>query len=435
MAFKRVCVIGAGPSGLASIRALNGEPFEFGIDVYDPRSNVGGIWNYSSSKEKYNDTNDLEANKVYNFSPIYDNLETNLPARCMQFTDFPFPEGSKFLFRTSVIDYLQKYAKTIGPFNLHLNTKVVSVEKTNDWAVTSENVTTGNLSTKHYDAIVVANGHFEKPIYPSVKGLEEWQQKDPKSVIHAKFYNSAKKYADKTVLVVGGSSSGCDIAVQVSSTAKKVYVSCDEESILNKIRHPYLEIIPRIDEYNVNHHAATFEDKTIKIDQIIFCTGYFYDVPFLKIPLCESRYIKNLYKHIFYVEDPSLVFVGLGKDVSPFPMAEAQSSVLARYFSGRLQLPTSDAMRQESSQELALKGARLHGLKPPKEPEYVNELHHLIEEQHLEGGFMFEKYEGEKLEARTAAAGLKLQRLTAYCEEIVRDKTKRILSLHGAGKV
>ncbi|EGV64789.1 FAD/NAD(P)-binding domain-containing protein [Yamadazyma tenuis ATCC 10573] len=386
---KKIAIIGGGPSGMASVKTLNTEKCDFDIDLYDSRANLGGIWNYFPTKSQYNDDHELVANDEYNHSPLYANLETNILYKSMEFTNFHFPEESvDFPFRTEVLDYLTKYSKTLGPYNKYLNTRVTGVEKNGDsWELVSKNVVSGEVTTRLYDAVVVANGHFEVPRIPEVDGLDEWKKRDPKSITHAKFFDTPSRYKDKTVLVVGGIASGSDIAIQSSATAKKVYVSCDETTILSNINNPFIEIIPRIESYDVNTRSVSFGgEKVSDIDEVIFCTGYLYDVPFLKLDICKKRYIQDLYRQMFYVQDPSLTFVGLGKDVSPFPFAEAQSSIIARYYSGRLKLPTSDEMKSVADEELKTKGDRLHGLKFPKEGEYINGLFQLLEDRDLLDG-------------------------------------------------
>lgn len=42
--YKRVTVIGAGPSGLAAVRALSDENAFDTIRVFERRDRVGGIW-------------------------------------------------------------------------------------------------------------------------------------------------------------------------------------------------------------------------------------------------------------------------------------------------------------------------------------------------------------------------------------------------------
>lgn len=428
---KKVAVIGGGPSGLALVKTLNGEEFEFQIDLYESRDKLGGIWNYLPTKSKYNTDEDLIKCKEYNHSPMYRKLETNILYKSMEYSNFHFPEPSEdFPFRTDVLDYLNRYSKTIGDHNPLLNTRVTSLEKVpllDSWKISSFNVKTGEKKEAVYDAVIVANGHFEVPRFPEVKGLEEWRNIDPESITHAKFYDTPDRYKDKTVLVVGGIASGSDIAIQSSATAKKVYVSCDETTILSKVENPFIEIIPRIKEYNVKDRSISFEDQTINnIDEVIFCTGYLYDVPFLKLDICKKRYISDLYNQIFYIPDPTLTFVGLGKDVNPFPFAEAQSSVIARYYSGRLNLPSTNVMYEEFNNELKNKGVALHGLKFPKEAEYINGLFKWIEQENLlDKGFIFDKYEGEKYERKKKVPEVKLRRVLGINENILKERASK----------
>jgi len=44
MAYKRVAVIGAGPSGLSAVRALADENVFDTIRLFERRDEVGGIW-------------------------------------------------------------------------------------------------------------------------------------------------------------------------------------------------------------------------------------------------------------------------------------------------------------------------------------------------------------------------------------------------------
>lgn len=380
---RKVAIVGAGPAGLACVKALNMEPVSYDIDMYDSRSFIGGVWNYLDNKSEYNSDEDVAARNEYDFSPIYRNLNTNIPHLLMEYADVHFPDNTdQFPMKEVVLDYVRKYASTIGPVNVHLNSKVVDVVKANDkWRVTVENVKTQDQICNVYDGVMVCNGHFNVPRFPKVKGLDEWMQKDRKSITHARYYDSADRFKDQTVLVVGALSSGSDIAVQLQASAKHIYVSCSPGTLLEKFTSPLIELIPRIDEYNVEDRSIKLGDKIIKgIDSVIFCTGYLYDMPFLSsLGVGKDYYIGDLYKQMFYTKDPLLTFIGLGKNVSPLPLSECQASVIARYYSGRLKLPPQSEMQQLFEAELAEKGNGFHNLKFPKEYEYINELHDWIE--------------------------------------------------------
>lgn len=426
---KNIAIIGGGPSGLAQVKALNVEPYEFEIDLYESRSVLGGIWNYTDTKSRYTRQEQLDAAKDYNFSPMYRKLETNIVHKAMEYKNIPFPENTKdFPFRTDVLAYLQNYIKTIGPCNKYMDTRVTSVSKKgNLWQLSGENVLNGTVSTKSYDGIVVANGHFETPRFPKVEGLDDWQATDPDSISHAKFFDTPDKYEGKTILIVGGFASGSDLAIQATLFAKKIYVSCDEKTVLTGEENPYVELIPRISKYDVSNRSITFEDKTIEgIDEVLFCTGYEYDIPFLDLDICRNRYIADLYEHIFYIQDPSLVFIGLCKEVAPFPLAEAQSGLTARYYSGRLKLPTKEVMQQSFEGELEKKGdAGFHSFKFPLEPEYINNLHKLLKEQDLLDGPSFDIYEGERLERRRRVPEFKLLRVIEQIKTNVAERNKK----------
>lgn len=428
---KKVAIIGGGPSGLALVKTLNAENFDFDIDLYESRNKLGGIWNYLTTKGKYNTDDELIKDKEYNHSPMYRKLETNILYKSMEYANFHFPEDSQdFPFRTDVLEYLNGYSKTIGDCNIFLNRRVFSIEKNEHdgiWTVSSFDVETGENKTISYDAVIIANGHFEVPRFPEVKGLDSWRKSYRESITHAKFYDTPERYKDKTLLVVGGVASGSDIAIQSSSTAKKVYVSCDEATVLSNVVNPFIELIPRVDEYDVTDKSITLGGRKITgIDEIIFCTGYLYDVPFLKVDICKKRYISDLYRQIFYIKDPTLSFVGLGKDVNPFPFAEAQSSCIARFYSGRLKLPPFDEMYSHFQQEFKEKSIAIHGLKFPKEADYINGLFQWLEDENvIKEGFIFDKYEGERYERKKRVPEVKLKRILAINESILKERSER----------
>jgi len=63
------------------------------------------------------------------------------------------------------------------------------------------------------------------------------------------------------------------------------------------------------------------------VDAVIYCTGYDYAFPFLEHdPLSKIRVEKNsrvrpLYKGTFYIENPSMAFFALQRNIKPLPVA------------------------------------------------------------------------------------------------------------------
>ena len=80
---------------------------------------------------------------------------------------------------------------------------------------------------KHFDHLVVANGHNRYPKFPSWatdEAANEWLRngKD-RSIVHSVYFRGPEEYAGKVILVVGSAGSGRDIASQSSGHAKKVW--------------------------------------------------------------------------------------------------------------------------------------------------------------------------------------------------------------------
>ena len=80
--------------------------------------------------------------------------------------------------------------------------------------------------TKHFDHLVVANGHNRYPEFPSWAtddGASEWLRKGrDRSIVHSVYFREPEEYTGKVILVVGSGMSGGDIALQSSGIAKKV---------------------------------------------------------------------------------------------------------------------------------------------------------------------------------------------------------------------
>lgn len=72
-------------------------------------------------------------------------------------------------------------------------------------------------STRVFDAVVVANGHYSVPRFPQLPGLAEF----PGLVMHAHNYRRPERFGGQTVVLVGASSSGVDIAEEIAASGAK----------------------------------------------------------------------------------------------------------------------------------------------------------------------------------------------------------------------
>ncbi|ODV77620.1 FAD/NAD(P)-binding domain-containing protein [Suhomyces tanzawaensis NRRL Y-17324] len=418
--YSRIAIIGGGCSGLAAAKALALEPHQFTIDLFERRNQLGGIWNYDVDKARFRPSVPSTHNGAREsvgpgglgnqfLSPMYSQLETNLLKDVMEFKDVKFPSTAPdFPSRNEVLDYVVQYSKTIpSGVNFHFLANVISLTNNADWELVVQGTHGTVASTLHYDAVVVANGHFDIPYIPDVPGLKEWDELRPNSISHAKYFDDGSKFVGEKVLVVGNYASGSDISTQLSVYAEKVYVSTRDPENTTRIPHQQVEHIGLVTNYRASTRLITTEDLTIdNIDHIIFCTGYLYDIPFLKSypdVITDGLQVHNLYKQIFYINDPSLAFVALNKFIAPMPFAESQAALIARVFSGRYSLPSQKEMDQEYSAELQAKGSgkAFHNLKFPEDVEYCNHILSLLKIQGVEDGFVGYFWDEHKKQERS----------------------------------
>lgn len=414
----KVAIVGGGPAGLAAAKAIGKEPGNFQIDLFEYQKQVGGLWNYVPDN-KNGET--APSNNGY-VTPIYREMETNITKDIMQYNNEPFPEElEKFPTRGEVARYLQNFSKTIENTQIYVNTEVVSAQKSNEkWEVKVHNHKTGKGTENTYDALVVANGHFRTTYFPEVEGLDAWKSLGHKKVIHAKFYDHAEPYRDQRVLVVGNSASGIDISTQVSTVASRVFLSSRKPDDLANLTNPIVDDIGVVKSYNEDS-SITLEDGTMieNIDSVIFCTGYLYDVPFLKnyqaeISLKTQNGFRNIHRGIFYIDDPTLLFIALQKQVAPMPLAEAQGVYVARVLSNRLKLPSAEEMHKIEKEitDKYTSESQYHFLGYPGDVNYMTEL--IDEVAKIEdglGGHEAEIWDEKRRQSRSVSGPVKKERL------------------------
>lgn len=414
----KVAIVGGGPAGLAAAKAIGKEPGNFEIDLFECQQAVGGLWNYVPGNK--NGQTAL-ANNGY-VTPIYREMETNITKDIMQYNQAPFPQNNEvFPTRGEVAKYLQDFSLTVENTKIHLNSEVVLAKKVGDeWQVDVRNHKEQTDSSSIYDVLIIANGHFRSTYYPQVEGLDNWKKEGPGKVTHAKFYDHAEPYRDQRVLVVGNSASGIDISTQLSTVASRVFLSSKRPDELANLKNPFVEDIGVVKSYNPDK-SITLENGTLieNIDSVIFCTGYLYDVPFLadyqdQITLETKNGFKNLHRGIFFIDDPSLIFIALQKQVTPMPFSEAQAVYVARVLSKRLQLPPAEEMHRIED-EITSKyesESQYHLLGYPKDVEYCNKLIDAVRSINDDlGGHNAEYWDDIRRKSRSVSGPVKSKRL------------------------
>ncbi|KAF7544286.1 hypothetical protein G7046_g9814 [Stylonectria norvegica] len=401
----RVAIIGAGPSGLAAAKYLLAEKKFSKVRIFEQRATAGGVWNYTPEAKEQGFSLPRTApsrrpdqaiwpkdgGSVEFMSAIYDSLETNIPHSLMNFTDREFPQGSSLFPRHSaVLQYLKDYAQELTPY-ISYETQVLDVAKTatGPWRVETLDLKTQQPVTEDYDAVVVGSGHYNDPFIPDIPGLVAFDKAYPDAISHSKFYRRADDYAGKKVIVVGNSASGVDVSIQLSAVAKlPILVSEREKPTPGQLveEKSWAANVPEIAEFLPDQRAVRFINGQIEkdIDAVIFCTGFHYSYPFLNslepsIVVPSGSHAAHLWEHILYTADPTLAFLSVPQRVVPFPIAEAQSAVLARIWSGRLRAPTRTEMDAWVTKEQEQRGAgkAIQLMAFPTDVDYINRLYSL----------------------------------------------------------
>lgn len=183
------------------------------IRVFDSRDAVGGIWNYhpaSTAQQEIPQTNPNPPHTIGEMarmeSPIYDNLETNIPHELMKYSDLSFPLDTQVFPRHEVVlKYLQDYAKDVLSL-ISFGTEVLDVRpqmpvNQMKWHVLHRDIKTNQNTLEEYDAVIVASGHYNQPFVPDIKGIRRWKDAYPGAMIHSKFYQKARDYKDKVKII------------------------------------------------------------------------------------------------------------------------------------------------------------------------------------------------------------------------------------------
>lgn len=207
-----MCIIGAGPTGLTTIKNLA----EAGITeliCHEAQPETGGIWAYSEDPER---------------PSVYATAHMISSKRLSQFPDFPMPETyPDYPSHQQVLDYMRAYEAHFGLSRfIRLNCRVTAIAKKpgGGWIVSIDDADGRKTHTADY--LIVCSGHHREPFVPELPGSFSGDQ------IHAGAYRKAEGLAGKRVLVVGGGNSACDIASAVCRVTDEVSLSIRSPQVI-----------------------------------------------------------------------------------------------------------------------------------------------------------------------------------------------------------
>ncbi|WAL69230.1 NAD(P)-binding domain-containing protein [Amycolatopsis cynarae] len=405
----RAAVIGAGPAGLTATKAL----LDAGVEVvtYEKGDRPGGLWVRDHTGGK---------------SPAYASLHLNTSRGRTEFADYPMPaHWPDYPSADLVAGYLAAYADTFGLTpHLRFGRTVTSVEREDAGRAWTVRTAAGESET--FDAVLVANGHnwdprLPEPAYPGTFTGTQMHAHDYASaeifrdrrVLVVGMGNSAMDIAVDAshpargpVLLsarhgvhivpkylfgrpsdaTGGALAALPWRVRqrVAETLLRLAVGRPEryglpapagglfqnhptisDTILHRLTHGEIAARPGIARFDGSR--VVFTDGTAdEVDLIVWATGYRVVVPFL-----DERWTGGdperlpLYKRVFHLQDPSLLFLGLMQSTgAALPVVEAQAKLAAAYLSGAYGLPDGPEQRRAVTAALRAATARWGDRRP-----------------------------------------------------------------------
>ena len=343
---KKVAIIGAGPSGMAQMRAFE-SAMKQGEDVpefvcFEKQSDWGGQWNYT-----WRTGVDEFGEPVH--SSMYRNLWSNGPKEGLEFADYSFDEHfgrpiSSYPPRTVLWEYI---AGRLEQSDLRQHVRFETVvrfvtwdENTQLFTVLSEHLPTQETRTETFDNIIVASGHFSFPNAPEVSGIESF----PGIVHHAHDFRGAEGFADLDVLVVGASYSAEDIGSQAFKMGAKSVTASYRSQPMGYDWPKGFEERPLVERFDGD--IAHFADgSTKRFDVVILCTGYVHKYPFLPTELALSGpntvYPEGLYLGVAWDANPNLFYVGAQDQWFTFNMFDAQAWTVRDFIMGKTPIPVA----------------------------------------------------------------------------------------------
>jgi hypothetical protein len=392
--YPRICIIGAGISGITMMKALRQRGI--GYTTFEKSDQIGGNWVFRNKN---------------GMSSAYRSLHIDSSRYSIEFDDFPFPSGyPDFPHHTQIAEYFRAYADHFGIRDgIRFDTGVERAERASDgtWRIRLDN---GEVHA--FDVLIVANGHHWDPRWPEPPFPGHF---DGIQLHSHQYIDSFTPYDlhGKRVLVIGVGNSAMDISCELShrgvaarlvvSTRRGAYVipkylfgrpldamirtkpwlPLGPQRLLGSLlirlavgrmenyglprpkhalwqTHPTVssefliragsgDITVRPNIARLEGHDVHFEDGSVEpFDAIIYATGYKISFPFFDPSLLRVEDNQfPLFKRAFKPGIENLIFVGFAQAVPAIiKFVEVQTRWLAAYLDGQYALPAVDEMER-----------------------------------------------------------------------------------------
>lgn len=198
---KRVCVIGAGISGLATAKVLTSDGFE--VVVFERAAEIGGVWASSHT---------------------YPGLRANNSRLSYGYSDFPYaPDAEEYPTAGDVRRFLWAYAAHFGLAScLRLGVSVSAVSALDDAFSVETRSADGHQETHAFDFVAVCTGVFSEPFVPAIQNRERFDG----PIVHSSQFTEELHRPGSHVVVLGGGKSAFDCATRAAQQGCTTTLVC-----------------------------------------------------------------------------------------------------------------------------------------------------------------------------------------------------------------
>ncbi|MAL98170.1 MAG: monooxygenase [Alteromonadaceae bacterium] len=382
----RVCVIGAGPSGITA--AKNCLEAGLPVTVFEKNNKVGGNWVFNAST---------------GHSSVYENTHIISSRDWSEYEDFPMPDDyPEYPNHKQLQAYFENYARHFGVINkIRFDTTVdeATRDEAGNWQIRYTGPD-GESQTETFTHLMVANGHHWNPKYPEYPGSFNG------TFMHSHDFKGVDdSWRGKRILVIGAGNSACDVSVESARLADKVALSMRSPQwflpkfifgmpsdvlaartpwLPSKLRQRMLTLLlkmlqgdyakyglPRPTKPVLSHHPSLNSDlldfirhgrvkprpavKSLKgdvvefvdgteeaFDTIVACTGFWISFPFFDKTLIDFQRAERvpLYRKMMHADYENLYFIGLFQPIGCiWPLADYQAKLACKDILGDYQRP------------------------------------------------------------------------------------------------
>ncbi|CAH9060252.1 Ferredoxin--NADP reductase [Pseudoalteromonas holothuriae] len=406
MVSKKVCIVGAGLSGLCTVKELKEKGHQ--VTCFEASSSVGGSFCADAKSSK-----------------VYDSLLLTVSNFFMAYSGFPIDVKKKRRY-WSANEYLSYLDRYVEHFELSesvlLNTRVQHIDKIGSSYNVQVQTELEKVASMQFDAVVICTGTNRVPYMPEVAGAVNFQG----DILHTADYTEPSRFAGKRVVCVGAGESSADIIHDIANVAddcsvlmrskpsivarwindetNDAYTSLAFSALGRKGMNAFMRLKAKsllltkrklskkekiqyqwqldspgfmnrfltkndvfLDDIangnlkaikseikNITKGAVELMDGTsIKADVIIFNTGYRQEFSILDSIVQPSDF-RDLYKHMFHPEiGENLAFIGWARpSQGGVPsISEMQARYLAQLLSGERVLPKGQVLHAEINKD------------------------------------------------------------------------------------